>query len=140
MIKMVPLVCPKCGAQLEIKEGTDTCYCTYCGTKILVKDASDSIDNRADSHDTYNTYDNSTHTTINKRGSIVGDVLDYFEQKDREKKEEEKRQRQELERQEKLEREKEEKLNFISKFLEKNTETEIRSFCLFFVYVYWLGS
>lgn len=38
MIKMIPLTCPKCGAQLDVKEGTKSCYCTYCGTKILIND------------------------------------------------------------------------------------------------------
>lgn len=38
MVKMIPLVCPNCGAKLDIKDGTQTCFCTYCGTKILVSD------------------------------------------------------------------------------------------------------
>lgn len=39
MVKMIPLVCPNCGAKLDIKDGTQTCFCTYCGTKILVNDS-----------------------------------------------------------------------------------------------------
>lgn len=38
MVKMIPMVCPKCGATIDVQEGTKTCYCTYCGTKILVSD------------------------------------------------------------------------------------------------------
>lgn len=38
MVKMVPLICPQCGAELEIEEDRDTCFCTYCGTKLLVED------------------------------------------------------------------------------------------------------
>lgn len=38
MVKMIPLVCPNCGAKLDVKDGTQTCFCTYCGTKILVHD------------------------------------------------------------------------------------------------------
>lgn len=93
MVKMIPLVCPKCGAQLEIKAGMEVCYCAYCGTQIKVTTTSDSVDNRRDSHDNYYSYDNSTHTTINKRGSVIGDIFDYFEQKEKEKKEEEERQK-----------------------------------------------
>lgn len=38
MVKMVSLVCPNCGAKLDVKNGTQTCFCTYCGTKILISD------------------------------------------------------------------------------------------------------
>lgn len=109
MVKMIPLVCPKCGAQLEIKAGMEVCYCAYCGTQIKVTTTSDSVDNRRDSHDNYYSYDNSTHTTINKRGSVIGDIFDYFEQKEKEKKEEEERQKRELERQERLAKERAER-------------------------------
>lgn len=40
MVKMIPMICPKCGASLEVKDGTTQCFCTYCGTKILIKDDS----------------------------------------------------------------------------------------------------
>lgn len=40
MVKMIPMVCPKCGATIDVQEGTKTCYCTYCGTKILIDDSS----------------------------------------------------------------------------------------------------
>lgn len=40
MTKMIPLVCPNCGAKLDVKDGTQTCFCTYCGTKILISDDS----------------------------------------------------------------------------------------------------
>lgn len=39
MVKMIPLVCHNCGAKLDIKDGTQTCFCTYCGTKILVNNS-----------------------------------------------------------------------------------------------------
>lgn len=38
MVKMIPLVCPNCGAKLSVKRGTQTCFCTYCGTQILISD------------------------------------------------------------------------------------------------------
>jgi len=40
MVKMVPLQCPNCHASIEVKEGSKFCYCTYCGTKILLDDDS----------------------------------------------------------------------------------------------------
>lgn len=30
--------CPECGASLEIEEGRSELFCSYCGTKILIKD------------------------------------------------------------------------------------------------------
>ena len=37
-MKIQALVCPSCGAKLdvELKEGVNTCFCTYCGTRIAV--------------------------------------------------------------------------------------------------------
>jgi len=35
-MKLIPVMCPKCGAQIQINEGTKTCYCTYCGTQIII--------------------------------------------------------------------------------------------------------
>ncbi len=40
MVKMVPLICPKCGASIDVKEGMTSCFCTYCGTKISIGDDS----------------------------------------------------------------------------------------------------
>lgn len=38
MVKMISLVCPNCGAKLDVKNGTQTCFCTYCGSKIVISD------------------------------------------------------------------------------------------------------
>ena len=38
MVKMISLVCPNCGAKLDVKDGTQTCFCTYCGSKIVISD------------------------------------------------------------------------------------------------------
>lgn len=38
MVKMISMTCPKCGANLDVKDGTKECFCTYCGTKILIND------------------------------------------------------------------------------------------------------
>ena len=37
MINTVALVCPKCGANLQIEEGRTQCFCSYCGTKITIQ-------------------------------------------------------------------------------------------------------
>jgi DNA-directed RNA polymerase subunit RPC12/RpoP len=37
-MKLIPVVCPKCGAQIQVYEGAKTCYCTYCGAQILFDD------------------------------------------------------------------------------------------------------
>lgn len=40
MIKVVPLKCPGCGANLSVEEGRKQCFCQYCGTKIIIDDGS----------------------------------------------------------------------------------------------------
>lgn len=35
-MKLIPIVCPKCEAQVQIEEGTERCFCTYCGTQIIL--------------------------------------------------------------------------------------------------------
>lgn len=43
MVKMVPLTCPKCGANLEARSDIKTCFCTYCGAKLLIDDGSKTV-------------------------------------------------------------------------------------------------
>lgn len=38
MIKMVPMTCPRCGASIEVRDDIGTCFCIYCGTKIVISD------------------------------------------------------------------------------------------------------
>ncbi|MBQ8305363.1 MAG: zinc ribbon domain-containing protein [Blautia sp.] len=42
-MKMIKMVCPYCGAQLEIGEDRSMCYCSYCGSKILISDDENNI-------------------------------------------------------------------------------------------------
>ena len=35
------LTCPNCGASLNIENGIDTFFCTYCGTKLISDGQSD---------------------------------------------------------------------------------------------------
>lgn len=35
-VKLIPAVCPSCGASLEIPEGLQKAHCVYCGTQIFV--------------------------------------------------------------------------------------------------------
>ena len=37
MINLIKLQCPNCNANLEVKDDTKQCFCTYCGTKILLQ-------------------------------------------------------------------------------------------------------
>ena len=39
-IRIIPIVCPKCNASIQIDTTRDFCYCSYCGTKIYVDDDS----------------------------------------------------------------------------------------------------
>jgi DNA-directed RNA polymerase subunit RPC12/RpoP len=36
MAKLVPAVCPNCGAELELPEKLDRAFCTYCGKQIII--------------------------------------------------------------------------------------------------------
>ena len=31
----IPMICPQCGAQIEIVDSRDFGFCSYCGTKIV---------------------------------------------------------------------------------------------------------
>jgi DNA-directed RNA polymerase subunit RPC12/RpoP len=37
-MKIKALKCPECGANIELKEERDFCFCTYCGCKIIFDD------------------------------------------------------------------------------------------------------
>ena len=42
-IEFIPVVCPKCGADLNIEKGRSEAYCTYCGTKMLLNNENEHI-------------------------------------------------------------------------------------------------
>jgi len=35
-VKLIPAICPRCGASLNLPEGSQHLYCMYCGTRIFV--------------------------------------------------------------------------------------------------------
>lgn len=37
-MKVYSIKCPECGANLNIEEGRETCYCSYCGTRACLDD------------------------------------------------------------------------------------------------------
>lgn len=37
-MKLKVLKCPECRANIEIEDGRDSCFCTYCGCKIILDD------------------------------------------------------------------------------------------------------
>lgn len=42
-VRLVPAVCPSCGAHIEIPPDRAVCFCTYCGTQIVVDDGTQTI-------------------------------------------------------------------------------------------------
>ncbi len=43
MIKMISVKCPDCGAALQLEEGRQTAFCSYCGAKILLHNENEYI-------------------------------------------------------------------------------------------------
>lgn len=41
MIKFVKLKCPNCYANLEVDKSFRQCFCTYCGTRILIDNSNE---------------------------------------------------------------------------------------------------
>lgn len=39
MIDLIKLQCPNCSANLEVDKSLEQCFCTYCGTKILIQNS-----------------------------------------------------------------------------------------------------
>ena len=39
-VRVVPLVCPKCGADLDVPEEVSVFRCTYCGSKVQLVESS----------------------------------------------------------------------------------------------------
>ena len=35
-ITLVPMICPQCHATIEAPVDKDSCFCTHCGTRILI--------------------------------------------------------------------------------------------------------
>lgn len=36
-IKLISIKCPECDAALQIEKGRKQCFCTYCGSKIMLE-------------------------------------------------------------------------------------------------------
>ena len=48
MITMIKLVCPACGANLEVGNKLSQCFCQYCGAKILLHNENEFVDRIVD--------------------------------------------------------------------------------------------
>ena len=35
-VSVIPVICPQCGANLNIENGREYAFCSYCGAKILI--------------------------------------------------------------------------------------------------------
>lgn len=42
-VSFTSVKCPECGADFQIEEGRDMCFCTYCGNKILITNENEHI-------------------------------------------------------------------------------------------------
>jgi hypothetical protein len=42
-MKVIPLKCPECGATIQVEEGRQKCFCTYCGTQLYFDDGNKTI-------------------------------------------------------------------------------------------------
>ena len=42
-IRFIAVKCPQCEADLSIEEGRPFAFCTYCGTKVMIKDENEHI-------------------------------------------------------------------------------------------------
>lgn len=42
-MNLIHLRCPDCGADLEVDNSSEFCFCQYCGTKIILEDQSASV-------------------------------------------------------------------------------------------------
>ena len=40
---LVAMTCPKCNASIQAPAGQNTCYCTYCGSQLLLDDGSATV-------------------------------------------------------------------------------------------------
>ncbi len=40
-MKTIVIKCPDCGASLNIEDGRKTCYCQWCGAKVMIDDEID---------------------------------------------------------------------------------------------------
>lgn len=45
--RLISLNCSSCGAELDVEDGRDICFCTYCGAKILIEQSDAAIKARA---------------------------------------------------------------------------------------------
>lgn len=45
-MKLTAAICPQCNGEIHITEETHQCYCSHCGTKIILNDASYTVTHR----------------------------------------------------------------------------------------------
>lgn len=43
MVNLIKLQCPSCNANLEVADNVRQCFCTYCGTKILIDNENERV-------------------------------------------------------------------------------------------------
>ena len=54
-MRVYQIKCPACGGNIEIDENRDSCFCSYCGTKVHVDDGTHRVEitKNINDHKTY---------------------------------------------------------------------------------------
>lgn len=73
--RLINLKCPSCGAELEIAEGRDICFCTYCGAKILIEQSDTEVKARS--------RERIVSDITNKANQFARERREYKERKDK---------------------------------------------------------
>ncbi|MDD6060070.1 MAG: DUF4839 domain-containing protein [Ruminococcus sp.] len=128
-IKLIAIVCPKCGAQLKVEQNKKTSFCSFCGTQYFIADASTK-------NNVYNTTVNQPkQVNIVKKGTVEA-VLDYVEKKQNVKKQriEEEKEKERL-RLEKIEEENRIRREKILKFIETHKKGLLIACAILFCWI-----
>ena len=75
-MKIIPIICPSCGAKLEIAEEREKCFCSYCGTPIAL------VDNNHTKH-TYREVDDARIREADVKQTIALKEIEFNEAKER---------------------------------------------------------
>lgn len=75
--RLISLKCPSCGAELNIEDGRDICFCTYCGAKILIEQSDEAVKARS--------RERMVNDISNKIGDYARERREYKERKEKNK-------------------------------------------------------
>ncbi len=81
MTNLISMKCPSCGADLQIESGRKECFCTYCGTKVMVDNGEQTFN--VNINQNINQTINSTHHEVNEAEIIRAKTEQFVAKKDR---------------------------------------------------------